>query len=163
MADSTPPASAALDPAERGARLGARVAAGVFLVFSSWFVLSSTWQLASAALGLGAGSPGSGGAVLDPKGACAVGIRRLDRSIELGFQAAAVGPNPEAAKSAFDANLAPGWMSAESTKAACAREAGGTDAFAKLERLRWTAETVMKGQTVELTQARADVAAVLGR
>jgi hypothetical protein len=37
-----------IDPAERGAAVGARVAFALFVVLSVAFVLSSTWQIAAA-------------------------------------------------------------------------------------------------------------------
>jgi hypothetical protein len=151
-----------LDPVEQGEKRGARVAVGIFVVLSSVFVVSSTWQLSSAVLFLHDPASSLREPPVDPRSRCAADLRGLTGSVERAITASTTAPNDEAATRIFAAGLAPEWDREDAVLETCTAEPHGLEAFAVVSRLRRAGGAFARHRASDLAKAHEDVSAALG-
>jgi hypothetical protein len=137
---------------ERRARLrGRRIGLGVVMVVAVSFIAVSTTQIVRAVFGLATTSLAPGRAD-SPQGRCAIGIRRLARTLDRP-----VGVEPPASGPATGA----GWTDTEAVDQACRKASGGLDAWAALLRLRAAEQQLAQASEEDLQPLRREVAAHL--
>jgi hypothetical protein len=153
------------DPIALAARLrGKRLALGLVLVVSVAFIVSSAVQIIGAAFGFGWTPLPSDAAPGSPERACAVGIRSLTQALDRAgerLSSVASAADDRETMAALRSRLSPEWDGAVGIEGACARAAGGLDAWAALQRLRVAEEQSGRLSRDELTAVRRDVAAHL--
>ena len=162
--DASSPSPEGPKPGDVAARRGAQVAWLGVVVFSSWFVVSSTWQLTrgvffDASATHGAAEPLAG------QGACARELRLLNAAVDRGLSAAALAPTEEAAVERFRTGLRPEWDDAAVARVGttCSAEPEGANALAVVERLRDAALAFARHRATDLAKVRGEVAIELGR
>jgi hypothetical protein len=159
--DASPPAATHGDAA---AKRGAQVAWLAVVVFSSWFVVSSTWQLTRGVF-FDASATSAIAEPLAGQGPCARELRRLSAAVDRGLSAAALAPTEEAAVERFQTGLGPDWQDGAVARVAstCSAEPEGANALAVVERLRVAALAFARHRATDLAKVRGEVATELGR
>jgi hypothetical protein len=153
------------DPVALAARLrGKRVALALVLVVSVAFIVSSAFQIISAAFGFGWTPLPSDAPPGSAERACAVGIRALTGALDRAGQrvsSVASAADDSETMAALRPGLSPEWDGADAIQDACSRSRGGLDAWAALQRLRVAEEQSGRLGRDELSSVRRDVAAHL--
>jgi hypothetical protein len=137
-------------------RITSAVYAG-FTVLAAFFVISSTYQIASAVLAEpAAGAPATS---VNVAPACAAGIRTLAVAVDRGLAAAAGLTDKAEAEKRYRAARSPEWDDARQQELVqpCTSDARGADAVAAVTRFDRAAEGAIRRQTDELGPVRRAV------
>lgn len=130
----------------------------VFTVLATAFIVSSTYQIASAVFAKPANEDSAAPAASLPP-ACAEGVRQLVTAIDRGLAAAGGLANGEEALSRYHSARDPEWDGERHHKLVrpCMGDARGTDAVAAVTRLDRAAVGAIRRQTGELASVRRTV------
>jgi hypothetical protein len=158
MPDTEPKA----DPTDTAAKLGARVAVAAFVLFSSLFVVSSTWQLTRAAVFQYDPVSSLREPPVDARSPCGADLRALTSAVERAISASRLAPDAETASIVYQAGLAPEWDRETAVRETCTPEPHGLEAFAAVSRLQRAGEAFARHRASDLARAHEDVAVALG-
>lgn len=136
-------------------RRGRSIVSGIFVLFVTVFILSTTWQL-----GRGVFS-GKAKSAHPPPAACVAGISRLASALDRALAAAASISDEGTALATFSSGALPEWNDREKVAAECSVAPEGQDAFSALLRLRHAQEGFLQRQVAEVSPMRRDVEAYL--
>lgn len=135
-------------------RRGRSIASGLFVLFVSVFIVSTTWQI-------GSGVFANKKSKAPPPAACVAGISRLVPALDRALAASSAATDEGVGLATFAKNAFPEWNDQEKVAADCGTTAEGQAAFSALLRLRRAEESSLQRQVAELSPMRQDVEAYL--